>query len=65
MSPLQVALVERIDGQRSISEIIDSVVGGGAFARSDRGDIEATALETFRSLWQQDFVALGIRARRP
>lgn len=61
LAPVQVALVERIDGHRSISEIIDAVVASGAFARSDHGEIEAVALETFRSLWQQDFVALGIR----
>ena len=60
LSPLQGALVEQIDGRRSIAEIIDIVTGSGTFARADRVEIASDALDTCRSLWEQDFVALGI-----
>jgi len=61
VTPLQAALVERVDGLCSIDEIVDAVASSGAFARSARDELEAAAVNTFRSLWQLDFVAMGIR----
>ncbi len=61
VTPLQAALVERVDGQCSIDEIVDAVASSGAFARSARDELEAAAVDTFRSLWQLDFVSMGIR----
>lgn len=61
LTPLQAALVECIDGYRSIENIVDAVTSSGSFARADRDEVAHVALETFRSLWQQDFVALAIR----
>ena len=61
LTPLQAALTEQIDGHRCIDEIIDVVIGSGALARADRAEVQAVSLETFRSLWQQDFLAMGIR----
>lgn len=61
VTPLQAALVEHIDGGRSIADIIDAVTGSGTFARADREATALTARETFRSLWQTDFLAIRIR----
>ena len=61
VTPLQAALVEHIDGRRSITDIINVVTGSGTFARADRGEIAGVALDTCRSLWEQDFIAIGIR----
>lgn len=61
LTPLQAALIEQVDGHRTISDIVDTVTGSGAFARSARDELEAAGVDTFRSLWQLDFVAMGIR----
>ena len=61
LTPLQAALVEQVDGQHSIAEIVDTVASSGAFARMDLADVAREGLETFRSLWQQDFLAMGMR----
>ena len=60
LTPLQAALVEHVDGNRTISDIVDTVTGSGAFARADRAEVVAVSLETFQSLWQQDYLAMGI-----
>lgn len=60
LTPMQAALVEQIDGRRSIAEIIDLVTGSGTFARADRVEIAREALDLCRSLWEQDFISAGI-----
>jgi hypothetical protein len=60
LTPLQTALIEQVDGLRSIQGIVDAVTRGGTFARADTAEVVAVSLETFRSLWQQDFLAMGI-----
>jgi hypothetical protein len=49
-----------VDGHRTISDIVDAVISGGTFARANPSEVVAVSLETFRSLWQQDFLAMGI-----
>ena len=60
LTPLQAALIEQVDGLRSIQGIVDAVISGGTFARADTAEVVAVSLETFRSLWQQDFLSMGI-----
>jgi SAM-dependent methyltransferase len=60
LTPLQAALIEQVDGHRTISDIVDAAISGSTFARADTAEVVAVSLETFRSLWQQDFLAMGI-----
>ena len=60
LTPLETAIVGGVDGRRSIEEIVQAVVANGSFARSDPAEVTTTAIETFRALWQWDFVAMGI-----
>ena len=60
LAPAEVALVGRIDGRRSIADIVDSAVESGDVDADRAGDASEAALATFRSLWQRDFVCLGI-----
>lgn len=60
LAPLEAALLERMDGHRTIAEVVDAVVASGTYARADREEIAHVALETFRSLWHQDFLTMGI-----
>ncbi len=55
----QLAFVEVIDGQRTIGEIVAFVEKPGSFA--DSGSARESARATFRSLWQLDFLSMGIR----
>ena len=61
LTPLQSALLEQVDSRRTIGEIVEAVMSSGTYARADRDDVTTEALTTFRSLWQQDFLAMGIR----
>jgi len=49
-----------VDGHRTISDIVDIVISGGTSARADTAEVVAVSLETFRSLWQQDFLSMSI-----
>jgi hypothetical protein len=49
-----------VDGHRTISDIVDAAISGSTFARADTAEVVAVSLETFSSLWQQDFLAMGI-----
>lgn len=60
LTPVQAALVEHIDGRRSIAEIIDLVAESGTFACADPGEIAGVALDTCRALWEQDFIGVGL-----
>ena len=60
LTPLQTALVGQIDGRRTIAEIIDLVTGSETFARADRVEIASDALGLCRSLWEQDFISVGL-----
>jgi hypothetical protein len=60
LTPLQTALIEQVDGHRTISDIVDAAISGSTFARADTAEVVAVSLETFSSLWQQDFLAMGI-----
>ena len=56
----QLAFVELVDGQRSIGEITALVEQRGALPGT--GSAIETSRSTFRTLWQLDFLSMGIRA---
>ena len=55
--------MERVDGHRTIADIVEGVVESGAFARSDVADVAAAAVDICTSLWQEDFLAMGLTGR--
>lgn len=57
---LQAALVHRVDGERSIAEIINSVERSGDRALQDGDNIERVARDLFERLWQLDVIAIGM-----
>jgi len=60
LNPAQLPFVQRVDGRRSIREIIDSVAGTTSLARSRVAERETFARELFRSLWRLDFLAIAL-----
>jgi hypothetical protein len=61
LDPTQSVLVNNMDGHRTIEQIVADLVSRGSLARSDEVHVMDVARETFRMLWQWDFVAMGIR----
>jgi SAM-dependent methyltransferase len=61
LDPAQLALVQRVDGQRTIREIVAETSRTGGDAQRTPADREQCATMLCRSLWQRDFLAMGLR----
>lgn len=60
LSPSELMLVRQIDGARRIREIVDAAMAAEALDESRREEVSILAQRVFKSLWQTDFVAMGI-----
>ncbi len=60
LTPAQLPFVQRVDGRRTIAEIIDSVAQGSG---DDRGRVREFGRQLFRSLWRLDFLAMALNTR--
>lgn len=64
--PFDAALARQIDGQRSISQIVATVLDDGVLTYAQGiNDPHLRAKELIQSLWQTDFIAIGIPAATP
>lgn len=57
----QQALLARMDGRRTIGEILDDASAGSAVARISANRRVPFTRELFASLWERDVLAMGIR----
>ncbi|MCE9631233.1 MAG: methyltransferase domain-containing protein [Planctomycetia bacterium] len=62
LDPAQLALVRQMDGRRTIREIIAAAVTGGLMQQQSQADLEVLGRSLFRSLVNQDFVAIRTSA---
>lgn len=60
LDPWQAALVQRVDGHRSIESIIREAQQDGVAAGRDQNGLDEAAREVFTVLWQQDYLAMGL-----
>lgn len=59
LNPAQLTVVRRMDGRRSVGEIIDAVVGDDP-AIFSTGDVARDVVVTLvRELWESDYIAFG------
>lgn len=63
LDPMQLAPMQQMDGRRTIREIIAAASGQGLSQGRNPADVEAFARTFFRSLWQLDFLAIGLKPR--
>ena len=63
LDPMQLTLMQQMDGRRTIGEIIAAVSGQGLSQGRNPADLESFARTFFRSLWQLDFLAMGLKPR--
>jgi len=61
LDPVQLALVQHVDGRRTIGEIVAAAADSGVLPPRSRPDLEDLGRAVFRSLWQRDFLAMGLR----
>ncbi len=63
VTPAHLPFVRRIDGHRTIREIIASVAEAGASPRVGSSDLEKFAQRVFQALWRLDFLAMALESR--
>jgi SAM-dependent methyltransferase len=63
LDPVQQALIRQVDGRRTIREIIAAASQQGLNHGRGPADLELFTGNFFRSLWQLDFVAMGLRPK--
>ena len=56
----QAALVRQVDGRRTLREIVAEATTAGSLPQPDQADRERFGVALFQSLWQRDFLALGL-----
>ena len=61
LDPVQSAIAWQMDGRRTIREIIAAAGQGGELPQRSQAELEQFAKTLFQSLWQLDFVAMGLR----
>lgn len=57
LTPAQLPFVQRVDGRRTIRQIVDSVAQGSA---DDGAQVREFGHQLFRSLWRLDFLAMAL-----
>ena len=63
LNPLQAAIVQRVDGHRTISEILIEVSMVELLAEHIPEDFAEFGRTLFKTLWQLDFLAMGLKTR--
>ena len=63
LDAVQVALLQQMDGRRTIREIIGAASQGGVLPQRSQADLEQLGKTLFQSLWQLDFLAMGLTPR--
>jgi SAM-dependent methyltransferase len=64
LDPVQLALLQQMDGRRTIREIVAVASESGVLPQRSQADRNDLGRAVFRSLWQRDFLALGLAPRR-
>lgn len=60
LEPAQALLVQHVDGRRTIRRIIAEATKTGPLAERTQAEREDFGRSLFRSLWQRDFLAMGL-----
>jgi hypothetical protein len=61
LDPAQLGLVRRVNGSRTIGDIFSDASQSGVLAEHPRTDSEKFVRGFFQSLWQLDFLAIGLK----
>ena len=65
LNAIELALVQEIDGQRSVREIVEAAGATGVLPRRSSVELEQLALDCFASFWRRDFLAFQLAPSTP
>ena len=65
LDPFQLALVQQVDGRRTISEILAEASWNGVSAQQGQAEGEKLARTLFQTLWRLDFLAICLKSGSP
>ncbi|MFM8893731.1 MAG: hypothetical protein ACKOTB_19355 [Planctomycetia bacterium] len=60
LDPVERGLVGLVDGRRSIGRIVGEAAASGVLPQRPRAELDELGRRVFRSLWQRDFLAMGL-----
>jgi SAM-dependent methyltransferase len=63
LNAIELALAQKIDGLRSVREIVAEVHSSGVLPRQATTELEQLALDFFASLWRRDFLAIELEPK--
>jgi SAM-dependent methyltransferase len=63
LDPIQLALVQQVDGRRTIRQIVAEATPSGVMPWRNQAELDEVGRTVFRSLWQRDFLAMGLGPR--
>ena len=65
LNAIELALVQEIDGERSVREIVEAARTSGVLPRRNAVELEQLALDCFASFWKRDFLSIQLAPSTP
>ena len=60
LRPIEIALIQRIDGERTIRKIISDISHSNLLVNMKSAELERLAKNLFQRLWRLDFLLMGL-----
>ncbi len=60
LDPVQLALLQQVDGKRTIREIVAEALPSGVLPQRSRSELEQLGQDLFEAFWQLDVLAMGL-----
>lgn len=57
---LQLALLQQVDGKRTIREIVAEALASGVLPQRSRAELEQLGKDLVQTFWQLDVLAMGL-----
>jgi hypothetical protein len=61
LNPVQLALVQQVDGHRAIGEIVTAAKHSGVMPPLGQAELEQFGIRHLQALWRLDFLSIGLR----
>ena len=58
--PFQLALLQQVDGKRTIREIVAEALASGVLPQRSRAELEQLGKDLVQTFWQLDVLAMGL-----
>ena len=65
LDPVELAMLQQVDGCRTIQDVVATAIQSGVFPRGSTAEHEQLGRKVMRSLWQRDLVAMQLNQAKP